>query len=272
MYLDSLWFPFSFIGLTETWLDECKENLHELPQYVSVTRYRKMKRGCRVSSLVHNHITFILRNDLAYFDSDMESDLTEVKKCLFQSNGNIIGSVYRMPDSTVDMLNQRLADISNSVQKENKLFYLLGDLNIDLFKHDVHRPTSEFFDTIYSYNVYPLITKPTRVTASSAILIDHILSNNIDVSYGHTQGILCTCMSDQFAIFHIAGNTSTAKLSPPVSLKLTRDMRRKNIDKFSNEIHKINCSNLFCINGTQGAFSTFHNMLSDVYTKNWQTI
>ena len=141
----------------------------------------------------------------------MESVFIEIEKSVFHYNANIImGVVYGMPDSSVDMFNERLADILNSVQKENKLFYLLGDLNIDLFKHDVHRPTSEFLDTIYSYNVYPLVTKPTRVTASSATLIDHILSNNIDVSYGHTQGILCTSISDHFAVFHIAGNMSTS--------------------------------------------------------------
>ena len=268
MYLDSLRFPFSFIGLTETWLDECKEYLYDLPQYVSVTRYRKMKRGGGVSLLIRNHIPFILRNDLAYFDSEMESVFIEIDKSVFQSNANIIiGLVYRMPDSSVDVFNERLADISNYVQKENKLFYLLGDLNIDLFKHDVHGPTSESLDTIYSYNVYPLITKPTRVTTSSATLIDHILSNNIDIPYGHTQGILCTSMSDHFAIFHIAGNMSTSKLTPPVSLKLTRDMRRKKIDKLSTEMHKINWNNLFCINDAQSAFSTFHKMLSDVYNK-----
>ena len=178
-----------------------------------------------------------------------------------------MGVVYRMPDSSVDMFNERLADILNSVQKENKLFYLLGDLNIDLFKHDVHRPTSEFLDIIYSYNVYPLVTKPTRVTASSATLIDHILSNNIDVSYGHAQGILCTSISDHFAVFHIAGNMSTSKLTQPVSPKLTRDMRRKNIEKFSTEMQKINWNNLLCINDTQSAYSPFHKMLSDVYDK-----
>ena len=42
-----------------------------------------------------------------------------------------------MPDSSVDVFKDRLADISNSVQKENKLFYLLGDLNKDLFKYDM---------------------------------------------------------------------------------------------------------------------------------------
>ena len=159
------------------------------------------------------------------------------------------------------------ADILNSVQKENKLYHLLGDLNIDLFKHDVHRPTSEFLDTIYSYNVYPLVTKPTRVTASSATPIDHILSNNIDVSYGHTQDILCTSISDHFAVFHIAGNMSTSKLTQPVSPKLRRDMRRENIEKFSTEMQKINWNNLLCINDTQSAYSTFHKMLSDVYDK-----
>ena len=268
MYLDSLKFPFSFIGLTETWLDEYKENLYDIPQYVSVTRYRKTKRGGGVSLLIRNHIPFISRNDLAYFDSEMESVFIEIDKSVFQSSSNIIiGVVYRMPDSSVEVFNERLSDTLNSVQKENKLFYLLGDLNIDFFKHDVHRPTSEFLDTIYSYNVYPLITKPTRVTSSSATLIDHILSNDIDISSGHMQGILCTSMSDHFAIFHIAGNVSTGKLTQPVSPKLTRDMRRKNVNKFLDEMHNIDWHNLLRINDAQCAYSTFHKILSDVYNK-----
>ena len=52
--------------------------------------------------------------------------------------------------------------------------YLLGDLNIDLFKYDYHKTTSNFLDTMYSYNMFPLIVKPTRVTEKSATLIDHI--------------------------------------------------------------------------------------------------
>ena len=159
-----------------------KENLYDIPKYVSVTRSRKTKRGGGVSLLVRNHISFVLRNDLAYFDCEMESAFIEIDNILFQSSANIIiGVVYRMPDSSVDVFSERLTDILNFVHRENKLFDLLGDLNIDLFKHDVHRPTLEFLDAIYSYNVYPLITKPTKVTATSATLIDHILSNNIDI-------------------------------------------------------------------------------------------
>ena len=81
-----------------------------------------------------------------------------------------------MPDTSVDVFNERIADILNTVCKEHKIFYCIGDLNIDLFKYDVHKPTSAILDTIYAYNVFPLITKPTRVTETAANLIDHILT------------------------------------------------------------------------------------------------
>ena len=151
-----------------------------------------------------------------------------------------------------------------------------------LWRH--RRPTSEFLDTIYSYNVYPLITKPTRVTSSSATLIDHILSNNIDISSGHMQGILCTSMSDHFAIFHIAGNVSTGKLTQPVSPKLTRDMRRKKGNTFLDEMHNIDWNNLLLINDAQCAYTAhsikfylmftinvfrIKNMISHIIIKNF---
>ena len=49
-----------------------------------------MKRGGGISLLIRNHIPFILRNDLAYFDSEMESVFIEIEKSVFQSNANII--------------------------------------------------------------------------------------------------------------------------------------------------------------------------------------
>ena len=91
-------------------------------------------RGGGVSLLIRDHILFIERNDLAFFDSEMESLFIEIEQSVFQSSANvIIGVVYRMPDSSVEVFNERLSDILHAVQKENKLFYLLGDLNIDLF-------------------------------------------------------------------------------------------------------------------------------------------
>ena len=85
-----------------------------------------------------------------------------------------------MPDSSVEVFHERVNDIMSTMQRENKTCYLLGDLNIDFLKSDGHKPTSDFLDTIYSHNLFPLITKPNRVTIHSATLIDHIITNDFE--------------------------------------------------------------------------------------------
>ena len=62
---------------------------------------------------------------------------------------------------------------------EDQIYYCTGDLNIDFFQYDVHKPTSANFDTIYVCNVFPLITKPTRVTETTATLIDYRQTSDI---------------------------------------------------------------------------------------------
>ena len=45
LYLNSLDYTFSFVGLTETWLDESKHDLFDLPGHNCVDRFRKGKKG-----------------------------------------------------------------------------------------------------------------------------------------------------------------------------------------------------------------------------------
>ena len=109
-----------------------------------------------------------------------ESVFIEIESTVFDTKSNIIvGVTYRMPDSSVDVFNEMMCDILSVVTKEKKICYLIGDLNIDLLKHEEHRPTSDFVDILYANNMFPLIVKPTRVTDKSAALIDHIMTNNL---------------------------------------------------------------------------------------------
>ena len=120
----------------------------------------------------------------------METVFIEIDKCIFNTDSNIvIGIIYRMPNSSVDVFNDRIADVMNVIQKEQKLCYLMGDLNIDFLKAGDHRATGELLDALYCNNVFPLITKPMRVTNTTATLIDHILRNNFDNDTMHIQGI-----------------------------------------------------------------------------------
>ena len=80
-----------------------------------------------------NGISFTNRNDLEYFDSEMETIFIEIDSTVFGTKSNIVVAViYRMPDSSVDVFNERIYDIMNVITKEKKICYLFGDLNIDL--------------------------------------------------------------------------------------------------------------------------------------------
>ena len=166
----------------------------------------------------------------------MESVFIEIDSTAFGTKSNIIiGVIYRMPDLSFDVFNERMCDISNVVTKEKKIGYLVGDLNIDLLKHEEHRPTSDFVDILYANNMFPLIVKPTRVTDKSATLIDHIMTNNFDIYSRHKQGILMSSISDHYALFHIADN---AQFQPSISSckTLKRDMRHQNVQRFVIEM------------------------------------
>ena len=56
--------------------------------------------------------------------------------------------------------------------------------NIDLLKVDSHRPTHDYLEFIYSYLLMPAIIdnaaiyKPTRITETTATIIDNNNTNN----------------------------------------------------------------------------------------------
>ena len=266
LYLDSLNCNFSFIGLTETWLDESKEALHDIVNYTCLHRYRHNRKGGGVTIAVRNGIAFKVRSDLEFFDSEMESVFIEVEKSIFGTSSNlVIGVIYRMPDSSVEIFNDRMNDWLNIIQREKKICYFLGDLNLDLLRNEEHRPTSAFLDILYSYNVYPLISKPTRVTANSATLIDHILTNNFDVQCKHKQGILCNSITDHYAVFHITNGSGTVAEQSEFILK--RDYRYNNILKFKENLAKIQWDRILNEQNAQVAYNAFCNILTQEYDK-----
>ena len=121
-------------------------------------------------------------------------------------------------------------------------------------------------DTIYACNVFPLITKPTRVTKTTATLIDHILTNNIDITSDHLQGILCTDISDHYVIFHIAGNIKCDETNSP-DVRFIRDIRQCNVNKFINEMQLVEWDSVTNKTETQAAYSEFHRILCEKYNK-----
>ena len=73
---------------------------------------------------------------------------------------------------------------------------ILGmDHNNDLLKCHIHPPTQEFLNRILNNDLMPTITRPTRITQSSACLIDNIsVTKNLHQNFDSL--ILIVDMSD----------------------------------------------------------------------------
>ena len=104
----------------------------------------------------------------------------------------------------------------------------------------------------------------SRVTSTTATLIDHILTNKLDDDMMHIQGILYTSISDHYAIFHVANNAEKdhAKTDTPF---LKRNMCQRNITKFITEMNMIDWQFVLNETDTQSAYTKVHEEISTKY-------
>ena len=73
------------------------------------------------------------------------------------------------------------------------------DHNMDLLKASQHTNTHEFLDYNIEMNLLPVITKPTRITDTSATLIDNIfISGRLQ---HNNSGLIISDMSDHLPTF-----------------------------------------------------------------------
>ena len=74
------------------------------------------------------------RTDLDIFDDIMESKFIEIdKEVINQKRNVIIGVTYPPPNGNVEQFPLQLSGILNQIKSENKMCYLLGDYDINLF-------------------------------------------------------------------------------------------------------------------------------------------
>ena len=70
-----------------------------------------------------------------------------------------------------------LQKILTNAAKENKLYFVTGDFNLNCLEFHQSSEIRQFFNNMLKKGAFPLINRPTRVTTSSATLIDSIFTN-----------------------------------------------------------------------------------------------
>ena len=139
----------------------------------------------------------------------------------------------------------------------------MGDFNIDLIKYESSDHVNRFLYQMYSSHFYPLINRPTRITANSATLIDNIFINNIHLDC--VRGILISDLSDHLPVFQIFPSISTPEPKKMVIKK--RAVTKANMNKLRSEVQNINWEFLRTINDVDDAYSYFKETFMCLYNK-----
>ena len=176
----------------------------------------------------------------------------------------IIGVIYRPPNSDMGAFIEKLNELTESLKTERKVCYLLGDFNINLLNYETHAQTGSFFDMLSSNGFLPLITRPTRVTATSATLIDNIFTNNLIYISSSFQGLLVTDITDHYPVFHIDRQTYMKEAEVFVYKRL---FSSKHKNDFYHALSVTDWNEIYRASDTQCAYDLFHDHLLELYNK-----
>ena len=111
----------------------------------------------------------------------------------------MFGTIYRHPGSNALVFCEKLNATLSNLNKSNKKFLILGDLNLNTTGCNQHPHAKDYLNILSSNAAFPLITKPTRITSTSSTLLDHIITNITQNTL--LPGILRSDLSDHFPTF-----------------------------------------------------------------------
>ena len=155
----------------------------------------------------------------------------------------IVGCIYKHPKANIEKFTEQLEELLGQLNQSKYDIYLLGDFNIDFLKYDQHQSTEKYLDMLYSYNIIPIITKPTRITNHTKTLIDHIYTNTSILHI--TAGIGLLDISDHLPVFCIA-NIAPKQNNEKM---YCRDYKNFNKEIYLNDMRSIAWSSLLSENG-----------------------
>ena len=222
-------FP-EILAISETKLNNQNVNYASIQNYKLAFTYSSSNAG-GVALYILNKLNYSRRQDLEFQSTDSESvfieiDITTHKKL-------VVAVIYRHPNKPYHEFQDHIMQKLNKLNHENKDYLICGDFNINLLKHETKRSIDNYINTLYSEGCINIIDKPTRITETTATLLDHMYTNLSNNSVN--SGILTFDISDHLPTF------CTLSKKPVYTHKkiLLRDIKKFNKDCFLDNINSL---------------------------------
>ena len=267
-YLLDLNCSFDVIMISETWFDVNVDiDSFKLTGYTCFYTNRQIKKGGGVAIFVKSLFNAKKVDKCSISINDMYECLT-VELIFENCKNTCLTCVYRTPGSSIELFIENFSLILNNMNM-NKNVYICGDFNIDLLKFEVNNETKVFIDTMYSMGLFPLITRPSRLTEFTSTLIDNIFSNI--VNFRHYSGLFVTDITDHLPVFVISNINGVKTLNLKKKYKVIRKISSESLDKFKEDLSKESWASVYSANSVDLAYDTFINIFIGLYDKHCRT-
>ena len=120
------------LSFIETWLSEYNKSLYNFKGYSHIYKLRDTKRGGGVSMFINNKLNFQVRNDITFNLINIYLIAIEISKDELNTKRNvIILTIYCPPDVIQNLFNDKINDLLQMLNQENKTMFVTGDFNIN---------------------------------------------------------------------------------------------------------------------------------------------
>ena len=220
----------SILSLSETRLDSSVSEAEIcIPGYRSV-RLDRNRNGGGILTYIKEDIPFNVKRDL--FIDGLELMCVEI--CLAKQKPFVIVYWYRPPDSNIAIFD-KVEALFQSLEFTSKDVIFYGDLNCDLLKDPLSSNAKRLQCLAEDFNLKQTVDKPTRVTPTSATLIDVIYSSNPEkLTFCD---VIPLSMSDHYMVICSLGKMKT----PTVNHKFAycRNTKRLNIEELKADLSQV---------------------------------
>ena len=222
----------------------------------------RTNKNCGGTGLyLQDNLEYKLRPDCNYSDPEVIESLF-VELDIPRGKNIVVGVVYRPPNQNLSAFLAVFNEILSNITRGGKTCYVAGDYNLDILHYNDHAQTQELVDNLFSHMLLPLITKPTRITANSATLIDNIFTNHLTEDI--CNGIIINDISDHLPIFaHVFDRN--LKVNDTSTKILKREINETTLAHFRESLSETNWSSYFIDNDPNGSYDSFLTEFSRLY-------
>lgn len=247
---------YDVLGLTETRLDSDISSLYNLPSHTMFSNNRN-RYGGGVTVYLSNKYTGNMVDSFNYMEAFVECVGVEAK---FNGKIFLFLCIYRPPQGNVDAFLNTLNEILVIAKDKNyNELFIFGDLNLNLLLQN-NANIKDLNNLMYSYSLFPLTTLPTRVTDTSATIIDQIWSTYLEHNTGNY--IVKTDITDHFPVISLFKCNNFQ--SSPV-LKTIRSFTQEALDAFYNLLLHIDWSQVINCSCPNNSYNMFYSIFKKKY-------